>query len=266
MAPATGEAVLTDDGVQLYLVVAPKVGRTQIKGGPSDRSAELHIPFRLIGRCGSDQRGVWLEVVGRGTMWLLPRDRGEFGQWLAHLSHGKTWQPPVQVTMQASSPVAGWCQQDPRFTFGFPQRWVQAPPHALADYGRLFAPSVLRAGVVESAGEWEAQVFVIDNGQQPRQTAGPTSSSWRRRSLTRRTSHPTARSRSRAWAANSPRCCEVTPGSRARPSTAAMARSSHAGTLYALWYGVVGGTTADGSYENWLPAFHTMLATWHWYA
>jgi len=266
MAPATGEAVLTDDGVQLYLVVAPKVGRTQIKGGPSDRSAELHIPFRLIGRCGSDQRGVWLEVVGRGTMWLLPRDRGEFGQWLAHLSHGKTWQPPVQVTMQASSPVAGWCQQDPRFTFGFPQRWVQAPPHALADYGRLFAPSVLRAGVVESAGEWEAQVFVIDNG--------PAAA-------------PDGRADEQFLAATLADAPNISPNGPIEVTSvggelAALLRSYswqqgeaidrcygalvHAGTLYALWYGVVGGTTGDGSYENWLPAFHTMLATWHWYA
>src|SRR5579859_1147414 len=116
------------------------------------------------GECGSDHRGVWLEVVGRGTMWLHPQDRGEFPQWLAHLSQGKTWQPPTRVAMQSSSPIAGWCQQDPRFTFGLPDRWVQAPPHALADYGGLFAPSVLRCGVVATAGEWEAQVFVIDDG------------------------------------------------------------------------------------------------------
>jgi hypothetical protein len=265
-APATGEAVLTDDGVQLHLVVAPKVGRTHIRGGPSDRSADLHIPYRLIGRCGSDHRGVWLDVTSRGTLWLHPQDRGEFAQWLAHLSYGKTWQPPVRVAMQVNSPVAGWCQQDPRFTFGLPQRWVQAPPHALADYGRLFAPSVLRAGVVEAAGEWEAQVFVIDNG--------PVAA-------------PGGRADEQFLAVRLAEAPNISPQGPIEVTTvdgelAALLRSyswqggeavdrcygafAHADTMYALWYGVVGGTTGDGSYENWLPAFHTMLATWHWYA
>jgi len=265
MAPASGEAVLTDDGVQLRLVVAPKVGRTTIRGGPSDRSAELHIPYRLIWRCGSDHRGVWLEVVGRGTMWLHPQDRGEFPQWLAHLSRGKTWQPPARVAIQASSPIAGWCQQDPRFTFGLPDRWVQAPPHALADYGGLFAPSVLRCGVVATAGEWEAQVFVIDDGP----VAAPGGRADEQYLAATLAEVPNI-------SANGPTEVTTVDG-----EIAALLRSyswqggeaiercygalAHAGTMYALWYGVVGGTTGDGSYENWLPGFHTMLATWHWY-
>jgi hypothetical protein len=39
----------------------------------------------------------------------------------------------------------------------------------------------------------------------------------------------------------------------------------HRGVLFALWYGAVGGTLQDGSHERWLPDFHSMLATWHWY-
>ena len=34
---------------------------------------------------------------------------------------------------------------------------------------------------------------------------------------------------------------------------------------FMLWFGILGGSFGDGSYERWLPDFHTMLATWHWY-
>jgi hypothetical protein len=33
-----------------------------------------------------------------------------------------------------------------------------------------------------------------------------------------------------------------------------------------LWFNIVDARVGDGSYENFLPHFHTMIATWHWYA
>ncbi len=263
--PATGDAMLTDDCVVLRLVVAPQTGRTTLKGGVSDRSVDLEIPYRLIGRWGSEQRGVWLDVVGRGALWLQPHDRGEFGQWLGHLSHGKTWQPPTRVILRAEAAVVGWCQQDPRFTFGLPDRWVPAPPEALASYGAFFHPSVLRAGVLLPADQWEAQVFVIDNG--PADAVGGADELSLAAMLAAATDivhngpievttlggEPVALLRGYSWDAEG--------GSNDRCYGAL----AHGGTSHALWYGVVGGALGDGGYETWLPHFRTMLATWHWY-
>lgn len=263
--PASGEAVLMDDSILLRLVVAPQVGRTVIRGGPGDRSVDLEIPYRLIRRWGTDPRGVWMDVVGRGALWLQPQDRGELAQWLAHLSQGKTWQPPVPATMQVEVPVAGWYRQDPRFTFGLPDRWIVAPPHALADYGRFFHPSVLRGGVLLDAGESEIQVFIIDNGPidaDPGSTeieslaamlaAAADISPLGPILATTIGGEPVALLRGLSWSSEGPadRCYGAL---------------AHAGTLYALWYGAVGGTPGDGSYEAWVSHFHTMLATWHWY-
>jgi hypothetical protein len=166
--------------------------------------------------------------------------------------------------MQVEAPVVGWCQQDPRFTFGLPDRWVPAPAHALADYGHYFHPSVLRACVILVAGDWEAQVFVIDNGpvDAGRHTDEESLAAMLAEAtnisphgpieVTAAAGEPVALLRGYSW-----------------PEAEAVDRCygalAHAGTLYALWYGIVGGTTGDGSYETWAPHFRTMLATWHWY-
>jgi hypothetical protein len=264
--PASGEAELPDDTVLMRLVVAPKAGRTRLRGGASERSVDLEIPYRLMRSSGSDARGVWFDVVGRGELRLQPHDRGEFVQWLAHLSHGKTWQPPARVSMQVEAPVVAWCQQDPRFTFGLPDRWIPAPPQALADYGRFFSPSVLRAGVLVDAGEWEPQVFVIDNGPVDAVTRQADAESLAAMLVAATNISPVgpievttlggeavALLRGTSWddeGALDERCYGIL---------------SHGGTSYALWYGIIGGTAGDGSYETWVSHFHTMLATWHWY-
>jgi hypothetical protein len=264
--PASGEAVLTDDLLLLRLVVAAKSGRTFIRGGPSDRSVDLDIPYRIIRRVGSDQNGIWLDLVGRGALWLHPRDGGEFARWLAHLSRGKTWQEPVRVSMQPEVPVVAWLQQDPRYTFGLPAEWAPVPAENLAGYGQLFQPSILRAGVGLVAGEYEAQVFVIEQG--PVAAVGGRTDEESLAAMLAEATH---------IAPNGP--IEVTTldgeplallRGYSRNEQGAVDRCygaiTHAGTLYALWYTVVGGTAGDGSYEAWAPHFRTMLATWHWYS
>lgn len=263
--PATGEAVLMDDRLLLRLVVAPQAGGVTLRGGPGDRSVDLEIPYRVIRRSGSDPRGVWLDVVGRDAIWLQPQDRGEFGQWLARLTDGKTWRAPERVTMRAEVPVVGWLQQDPRFTLGLPAGWVPAPPPALADYGRFFLPSVLRAGALLDAGVHEAQVLVIENG--PASAVTPKSDEDSLAAIfasaanitpngpitiTTAGGEPLALLRGFSWA----------EGRLEDRCYGALAR---AGVSYAIWYTIAGGNAGDGSYEAWLPHFHTMLATWHWY-
>ena len=264
--PATGEAYLMDDRLLLRLALAPQASGVTLSGGPGDRAVDLEIPYRVIKGSGSDARGVWLDVAGRGALWLQPQDHGECAQWLAHLTFGKTWSPPARLAMSAGVPVASWLQQDPRYTFGLPVGWVPAPPQALADYGQLFRPSVLRAGALLEAGDREAQVLVIENGP---------------------ASEVTPRTDEEALAALLASATNITPNGPLTLATAggepvALLRGyswaegrredrcygalAHSGVSYALWYTVEGGQPGDGSFETWLPHFHTMLATWHWYA
>ena len=44
-----------------------------------------------------------------------------------------------------------------------------------------------------------------------------------------------------------------------------MGSAAHKGNSFLLWYNVTDAKVGDGSYERWLPDFHTMIATWHWY-
>jgi len=265
MVPTSGEAALMDDRIILRVVVPVEVAGVRLRGDANSRSVNMEIPYRLVKQCGTDKAGVYLDVVGRGVLRLQPRDGGDFAQWLAHLSHNKTWQAPSPLELVAERQVVGWCQQDPRYTFGLPQQWVAANSGPLADYGRLFQPSVLRAGVLLDGGAWEAQVFVIENGPiqefipQPNpdslaallvaaieiRSAGPVQIAaigGETLALLRGTSETSDGTFDRCYGA-----------------------FAHDGVLYALWYGVVGGTIGDGSYERWLPDFHSMLATWHWY-
>jgi hypothetical protein len=263
--PASGEATLADDRVVLRLVIAPTAAGVQLRADANARSVNLEFPYRVIRRFGQDGDKVYLDIAGRGPLWLHPRDRGEFHQWLAHLSYNKMWEPPTPIVIQAESPVLGWCQQDPTFTFGLPERWGSPPPRALADYGREMLPSLLRAGVGLDAGEWEGQMFVIDNGSL--QAAG-------------------RQANAESLAAMMAEVTAISPFGPIQQTTiggdeAVLLRGTsqtptgvfdrcycffgHGDTLYALMYGVVGGQLGDGSYERWLPHFHTMIATWHWY-
>src|ERR1700737_4539405 len=90
--PASGDATLTDDRVVLRLTIPAKVSGIQLRGAAASRSMSLEVPYRVIQSFGTDRNGVYLDIVGRGRMWLQPRDKGEFHQWLAHLSYNKTWQ------------------------------------------------------------------------------------------------------------------------------------------------------------------------------
>jgi hypothetical protein len=265
LVPASGEAVLMNDRIVMRLVVPSEVSGVRLRGDAASRSVRLEIPYRLIRRCGTDQGGVYLEVVGRGIIRLNPGDRGDFAQWLAHLTFNKTWQQPSPLELRVDRPVVSWCQQDSRFTFGLPQRWVPADPGPLADYGRLFQPSALRAGVLLDAGEWEAQVFVIEHG--PVRELLPQADTESLAAL--------LVSATDIFAEGPPQIGtlggETVALLRGTSTTSegifdrGYGAFAHSDVLYALWYGVVGGTVGDGSHERWLPDFHSMMATWHWY-
>jgi hypothetical protein len=228
-------------------------------------SVQLEIPYRLMRQSGTDQGGVYLDVVGRGVLRLHPRDEGGFAQWLAHLSYNKTWQDPSALQLRVERPVVGWCQQDSRYTFGLPQQWVPAEPGPLTDYGRLFQPSQLRAGVLFEAGQWEAQVFVIDNGpvQEFLATADAESLAALLAAATEIT--PAGPIQVAALGGETVALLRGTSSTSEGVFDRCYGAFAHGGVLYALWYGVVGGTIGDGAYDRWLADFHTMMATWHWY-
>jgi hypothetical protein len=264
--PASGEATLTDDRIALNVMIPAKVSGISIKGDASSRSMNLEIPYRAIRSWDKDHGGVRLDLIGRGPMWLRPRDGGDFQQWLAHLSYNKTWQPPTPVQIQPQVPVVSWCQQDRQFTFGLPERWGAAPPHFLADYARGFLPSICRAAVGLDAGSWEIQVFVIDDGSlQARGRAANTESLAAMLAevtnvspigpvqLTSLDGEPLLLMRGTSWTAEGlvDRC---------------YGSIVHRDTHIMLWFNIVDARVGDGSYEAFLPHFHTMIATWHWYA
>jgi hypothetical protein len=266
IVPATGDAVLMNDRIILRMVVEAEVGGVRLRGDAAARTVNLEIPYRLIRQCGTDQGSVYLDVVGRGVIRLQPRDSGDFAQWLAHLSYNKTWQAPSPLDLSMQRPVVGWCQQDPRFTFGLPQQWVPVEPGPLADYGRLFYPSALRSGVLLGVGEWEAQVLVIDNGpvQESLKTIDAESLAALLASATEIS--PIGSIQAAALGGETVALLRGTSVTSDGVFDRCYGAFAHGGVLYALWYGVVGGTIGDGSYERWLPDFHSMMATWHWYA
>ena len=263
--PATGEATLTDDRIELRLVIPTKVSGVTLRGDAASRAVNLDVPFRAIRSWGEDANNVRLDIIGRGAMQLRPRDRGEFKQWLAHLSYNKTWQPPTPVQIQAQVPIVGWCQQNPVFTFGLPQGWNAAPPAYLADYARGFLPSVVRAAVGLNAGRWEVQVFVIDDGSMQARGKDSTTESLAAMlaeatgispigpvQLATLGGEPLLLLRGTSWTAE---------GLVDRGYGSIVHRDTH----YMLWYNIVDARVGDGSYEAWLPHFHTMIASWHWY-
>jgi hypothetical protein len=263
--PASGDATLSDDRVVLRLMIPTKVSGVSLRGDASSRSVNLEIPYRAIQSWGKDGDNVRLDIVGRGPMWLRPRDASDFQQWLAHLSYNKTWQPPTPVEIQVQTPIVSWCQQNAHFTFGLPERWNAAPPQFLADYARGFLPSIVRAAVGLDAGRWEVQVLVIDDG-----------------SLQARGRHANIESLD-AMLAESTNILPIGPVQLAslggEPLLLLRGTSwtpeglvercygsiAHGDTHYMLWFNIVDARVGDGSYETWLPHFHTMLATWHWY-
>ena len=261
--PAAGEAVLMDDRIVLHLVTETRAAGVHLRADLAARTVDLEIAFGLIRRFGTEASGIYLDVVGRGVVWLRTHDDRAVSQWLAHLTHGKTWQPPKRVELTVQAPVVSWCQQDPRFTFGLPQGWGAAPPQALADFASLFLPSVLRCGVLRDAGPVEAQVFVVDTGRASGQVARVDQESLGALLVDGMATNSGLEAGSmdgepvvllRGLAADDAGLAERCLGAVV-----------HNGTLFALWYGTVGGRPGDGSYEASLPQFRGMLATWHWY-
>jgi hypothetical protein len=261
--PASGEVVLTGDGIGLHVTAGSQAGGVQLRGDSATRSVDLEIPYRLVRRWGREPQGVWVEVVGRAAIWLHTAADQTLADWIAHLSHEKTWQPPLPLELPAPSAIGGWCQQDPRFTFAFPPGWNYFPPAAFADYAGSFAPDVLRCGVGIDAGQWEVQVLVIDCGPAPANLTHPDPDSLAA-ALIEGLNPPGA-----TWSVT----LDGEPAVLARvakPTTEGIFDRTygaivHHGVLFALWYGTVGGTIGDGSHERWLPDFHSMLASWHWY-
>ena len=259
--PAEGEAILMDDRVVIRAVINARAGGVRLRGDMNSRTIDLEIPYRVVRSFGTDSRGVWLDVVGRGAVWLQPQDRGEFGQWLAHLSYNRTWQPPQQLALERGA-IAGWCQQDPRYTFGLPSGWGQPPAAALADYARLFQPSVVRCAVLLDAGQWEAQVFVIEDGP----WAGLGDGDALAASILSATNiSPVGAAQVTNVGGEAVACVRGTSWSTSGQEERCYGALVHGGIRFFLWYGTVGGAVGDGSYERYLADFHTMLATWHWY-
>lgn len=259
---AQGEAILMDDRVEIRAVIDQRSGGLTLRNDAAQRTVDLEIPFRIVRSCGADQRGVWLDVVGRGAVWLQPKDKGEFGQWLAHLSYDRTWRPPQTLT-PAPGPVAGWCQQDPRYTFGMPAGWGAPPAAALADYARLFQPSIIRCAVGLDAGQWEAQVFVIEDGPWD----GPVDGDSLAASILSATNiNPAGSAQAINLGGDTAALVRGTSWSSAGQEERCYGAVVHGGTRFMLWYATVGGAIGDGAYERYLADFHTMLATWHWYS
>src|SRR5665647_3399320 len=161
--PVSGEVVLTGDGLGLHVMTGSQAGGVQLRAGGLSW-VDLQIPYRLVRRWGREAHGVWLEVVGRGPIWLQTSADQEIAGWIGDLSRGRTWQPPTPMDLPHPPAIGGWCQQDPRFTFAFPQGWDYFPRDAFADFARSFTPDLLRCGVGLDAGRWEVQVLVIDCG------------------------------------------------------------------------------------------------------
>lgn len=262
--PASGQATLTDNGIVLNLTISGKVSGVSLRGGA--QALDLEIPYRVIRNWGHDQRGVYLDLVRRGPMWLQPADSGDFQQWLAHLSYGKTWQAPVQFEARTEVPIVGWCQQDRRFTFGLPEGWGSPPQAAVADFARDFLPSVLIACVGLNGGQWEPQLVVLDNGllqidgtqdliEALAADFGEASNITPLGSpqLLSVDGDPLVLIRGTSWTSNG----WVDRG---------MGSIAHKGNSFLLWYNITDAKVGDGSYERWLPHVHTMIATWHWYS
>jgi hypothetical protein len=260
--PASGEVTLTGDGLGLHVMTGSQAGGVQLRAGGSSW-VDLQIPYRLVRRWGQEAHGIWLEIVGRGPIWLQTSADQELAGWIAHLSQGRTWQPPTPIDLPRPPAIGGWCQQDPRFTFAFPQGWDYFPRDALADFARSFTPDLLRCGVGLNAGEWEVQALVIDCGPASAHLSQTDPESLAALlieglsppgvvSLVRLDGDPAVLARAAKPTAE---------GVFDRTYGAVV----HDGALFALWYGTVGGTRGDGSHERWLPDFHSMLATWHWY-
>lgn len=259
--PAQGEAMLMDDRVVIRAVVDQSAAGVALRGDPAGGAVDLEIPFRIVRSCGTDSHGVWLDVVGRGAVWLQPQGKAELGQWLAHLSYNRTWQQPQALTV-APGPIAGWCQQDPRYTFGTPAGWAAPPAVALADYARLFQPSVIRCAVALDAGQLEAQVFVIEDGPWD----GPVDGDSLAASILSATNiSPVGNAQIIKLGSDTAALVRGTSWSSTGPEERCYGAVVHAGVRFMLWYATVGGRIGDGGYERYLTDFHTMLATWHWY-
>lgn len=261
--PASGNVILLEDRIRLHLEGAGKAGRIRFTNDPASRTVDCDIPYGLIKRWGTEPKGVYLDVVGSGVIWLRPQDGGEFSQWLAHLSHGMTWSPPTPLELRQEVAWFDWCRQDSRFTFGIPEGWVNPYPQALAQNAQQLRPHALRAGVVSADGDWEPQVLVIEVAGDDAQRSTDIES----------------------MVIDCVAATNVSPigpintvsvggqeGALLRGVSSTMGgvfdrtyvHTSRHGVHYVLWFGVLGGQVHDGSHERWLPHFHTMLATWQW--
>ena len=262
---ARGEATLMSDRMILHLVATGEVRGVRIKRDPAAQTMDYEIPYRLLQRWGTEPHGVYLDVFGQGVIWVQPQDNGEFAQWLAHLSHDKTWRPPTPLQLSAHVPVVGWCQHDPRFVFGLPAGWYDPDPELVAPFARQLAPSALRAAVLTQDGDWEAQVFVIEIGGED--ASLPTDPEFMAADMAAGSVitpiGPIQSAELDGEFTVLSRGTSSTPGGTTDRTYVHVTRN---GVHFMLWYGIVGGIVGDGSHERWLPDLHTMLSTWHWYA
>jgi hypothetical protein len=263
--PASGDVALMNDRIRLRLAMTGGVRGVTLTNDPVDRTIDIQIPYALIKRWGNESAGVYLDVAGEGVIWLRPNDHGEFGQWLAHLSHGQTWIPPLHLAFLPEVETAGWCQQDQRFTFALPAGWTgPSDMRAFAEFSRQVHPLAIRAVVGDGNTEIEIQFIVFELvGGEPAPTdfdpeemaagfvaalgispVGPLH-------IIDLGGTPATFVRSTAW----------TPEG---PQERTWVSVIHNGIAFIMWYQVVGAQFGDGNHDRFMPELRTILATWRW--
>jgi hypothetical protein len=255
-----------DDRIALRLVATGGVRGVRLTNAVSDRTMEFEIPYALLTRWGQTRDGVYLDIFGRDVIWIQPSDNGELVQWLAHLSYEKTWKPPTPLDVEARLPIMGWCQQDPRYTFGMPDEWGNPDPLAFAEYGRNFLPSFLRSMVGLTVGDIEAQLIVVETGGEEAR-AMPSDVDGMATALASATNvHPIGAIRSLTIDGQPAVLMRGTSLTRDGVTDRTYVHVNRNGVYFIIWYGLVDDVAGSGNHERWFPAFETMLATWHWYA
>jgi len=264
--PAVGDAVLMEDRIALHLVATGNVRGVTITNDAADRTVDIDIYYRWLKRWGQEPAGVYLDMGDQGVIWVQPRDNGEFVQWLAHLSYDKTWKPPTPLELTAEVPVARWCQQDPRYTFGMPEQWQDPPsPQAFAQFAADYtAPLALRVFVGRVDGAWEAQLLVIEICGVDAREAFTEPQVMATEFVVAHDVHLVGPMYATNLGGQPAALFRGTISTSTGIVDVTYLHVIRNNTPFMIWYRV-GGTVGDGSHERWLPHVHTMLSTWHWY-
>lgn len=247
-----GEVILTDD----QLVVRGVQG------------TDVHVPFRTITSWHRTAGGVELARVAWAPLRADVHHPKSFQEWFAYLATDKTWRPPVLATPELSREIVGWCQQDPRFTFGVPAGWSVADPAWLAGLTEDYAPGArVLAGARRFAPALTFNMFVMEVF--PNEELTPA--------MIEQTGDEVAAQMAAAVDGSFTDPLELMSldGERATlfhityprlgPADVAHFFVTHAGRLYKGAFFVGPTPAGDAPYREALVDLHGMLATWHWY-